>query len=419
MKLQQHYNRVTVVATLIVLLIAAVGYYFMIRYVLIDQLDEALKVEEVEIHDYISKHSKLPDATVYKDQRIAFEKTDHDFHRSFKSLSAFHPGENEMESSRQLLFTVEVNGQKYMASVTKSEEATEDLVWIILFSTLALLVLLTAILFFTNRFQLKKLWKPFSNTLSSIKEFNVSAPVDITMPRTRITEFNELNESIQMMTKKVTSDYQSLKNFTDHASHEIQTPLAIIHSKLDVLIQEPELSEKSMEQIQGIYAAVEKLSGLSQSLLLLTRIDNNQFVETELVSMDQVIEEKVQEMQEWVHSANVTVNVESGILKVTMNKELAEMLVNNLYSNAVRHSKAGDTIIIRTSANRLSIANPGAVSLDRKRIFNKFYKSDHSEGTGLGLAIVRQICEQYKFTASYEFHDQQHNFIIDFNAVAK
>lgn len=414
MKLQAQYNRITVISTIIVLLIAAIGYYFLIRYVLIGQLDGSLKVEEVEIYDYIKKHNKLPEATVYKDQRIAFEKTDHVEHRSFKSLSAFHPGENEMESSRQLLFTVEVNGQKYMASVTKSEEATEDLVWLILFSTVALLILLTVILFFTNRFLLKKLWKPFRSTLSSIKEFNLSAPLDINMQPTRITEFKELNESIRMMAQKVMKDYQSLKDFTDHASHEIQTPLAIISSKLDLMIQEPELTEKSMEQIQGIYSAVEKLARLSQSLLLLTRIENNQYTSTQQVSVNIILEEKIVEMQEWIHASDLTVTVQPDPLFVSMNKELAEILAGNLLRNAVRHSLPSDTVSIQTTNNKLVISNNGTSSLDASRIFDRFYKSDNSAGNGLGLAIVKQICNQYGFSLSYEFKQYRHQFTIQF-----
>ncbi len=414
MKLQSQYNRIAVISTLFILLIAAFGYYFLLRYVLINQLDEALKVEEVEIEDYIKKFNKLPEATVYKDQRIAFETTKHLKHRSFKSIQAFHPGENEMESSRQLLFTVEVNGQKYMASVTKSEEATENLVWIILFTTVTLIVLLTIILFFSNRFLVKKLWQPFRNTLSSIKEFDLTAPVNIAMQPTSITEFNELNESISMMSQKVLKDYQSLKDFTDHASHEMQTPLAIINSKLDMLIQEPELSEKSMNQIQGIYNAVDKLTRLSQSLLLLSRIENNQYTDTQLVSINSLLEEKNVEWQEWMPARNLRIAMQLDTLNIKMNRELADILVGNLFRNAVRHSESGNTLFIQTGNNRLTVSNTGKIPLDKSKIFDRFYKSDRSDGSGLGLAIVHQICEQYRFTLSYQFVKGQHQFAIGF-----
>ena len=414
MKLQAQYNRITIISTLLILLIAAAGYYFLLRYVLISQLDEALKVEEAEIHDYIKKHDGLPAPTVYKDQRISFEPAGQPGQRSFRSLEAFNPDENEKESSRQLLFPVKSNGQHYIVSVIKSAEATEDLVWIILFSTVALIVLLTVILFFTNRLLLKKLWQPFRATLSSIKEFNLSAPVDITMQPTKITEFRELNESIRMMAQKVLKDYQSLKDFTDHASHEMQTPLAVINSKLDLLIQEPELSEKSLRQVQGVYKAVEKLSRLCQSLLLLTRIENNQYASTQRVFINELVEEKNRELQDWVSAMNLKIVMLLDPIPVTMNRELSEILISNLFSNAVRHNEENGSIIIQISDNCLSVSNTGKVPLDKNRIFDRFFKSDYSIGSGLGLAIVQQICDQYRFTLDYNFQEGQHCFSIHF-----
>ena len=415
MKLQAQYNRITIISTLFILLIAAASYYFLLHYVLISQLDEALKVEEVEIQDYIKKYNKLPAPTVYKDQRISFEPVAQPGYRHFKNIDVFEEDNNRMEYSRQLLFPVKVADRYYMVSVTKSEEATEDLVWIILFSTIGLIFLLTVILFFTNRFLLKKLWQPFRHTLSSIKEFNLSAPMEITMQPTKITEFMELNESIRMMAQKVMKDYQSLKNFTDHASHEMQTPLAIINSKLDVLIQEPELSEASMSQVQGIYTAVEKLSRLSKSLLLLTRIENNHFTGLQQVSINILVKEKNLEFQEWIQTANQAILLELDPLHVTMNRELAEILVSNLFRNAIRHSETGNTITIKTTSNRLIVSNTGKTPLNSNRIFDRFYKSDHSEGSGLGLAIVQQICDQYHFSLGYDFRDGQHIFTVLFN----
>jgi signal transduction histidine kinase len=419
MKLQVQYNRITIASTLFILLIAAAGYYFLLRYVLTSQLDDTLKVEEAEIYDYIKKNDALPAPTVYKDQRISFEPATKKQERIFHNLEIFDTADNETEAGRQLLVPVELHGKYYTASVTNSAEATEDLVWIILFSTIALIVLLTAILFFTNRFLLKKLWQPFRSTLSSIKEFNLSAPVAISMQPTKITEFKELNESIRMMAEKVMKDYQSLKNFTDQASHEMQTPLAIINSKLDILIQEPELSEKSMEQLQGIYSAVAKLSSLCQSLLLMARIENNQYTIKEGVDVTGIIKEKKIEMQEWISSMNININMNMEPFSVIMNKDLAEILISNLFRNAILHSDADSNIFISTKNNKLSICNTGKTPLDKKRIFTRFYKSDYSKGSGLGLAIVQQICNQYQFNLQYDFENGQHCFSILFSQQLK
>lgn len=414
MKLQARYNRTTIATTLLVLLTAAIGYYFLIHYVLIKQLDEDLKIEEVEIHDHISKFDMLPEATDYKDQRISFVKTDLTSQRHFHSLRVYIPEENEMEPSRQLQFTVTAGGQRYLASVTKSEEETENVVWIIMVVTIALMILLTTLLYLANRFVFNNLWKPFRSTLSSIKAFDLGEPSHFITEPTSITEFKELNESFRLMTQKVKSDYESLKNFTDHASHEMQTPLAVIHSKLDVLIQKPELSENSMSQIQDIYTAVDKLARLSQSLLLLTKIENKSYKEKHIVSLHLLVKEKINELNEWLSAKNLQVTQQIQPLEVSMNSDLADILVGNLLNNAIRHSEPGGLIVITIAERTLAIANSGTQDLDRERIFDRFAKSELSDGTGLGLAIVKEICEQYHLLLSYKFVDRQHIFSIGF-----
>ena len=296
MKLQAQYNKISVVSSVIVLLIAAIGYYFLLHYVLTEQLDETLRVEQVEIQDFVRTNHSLPPATTYKDQKIAFEKMDTDFPQRFSTLTLYDTAGKENELSRQLIFPVLVNGQVYAASVTKSQEATEEMIGLILLITLGLIVLLSGLLFFANRFLVKRLWKPFRTTLALIRNFDLDAPSPIKMEKTSINEFNDLNESINTMTDKVVKDYKSLKHFTDHASHEMQTPLAIVNSKLDLLIQDPELSEKNLQHLQSIYNAVEKMSKLSQSLLLLTKIDNKQFYESQSIDIHSLVKNKLQEL---------------------------------------------------------------------------------------------------------------------------
>src|SRR6185503_16986744 len=145
--------------------------------------------------------------------RIEFKTTNKALPQNFTTLMVYNPDEKENELSRQLNFTVEVNGQYYTASVTKSQEATEEIIGIILLITLGLIILLSMLLFFANRLLVKRLWKPFQTTLSSIKNFDLDAPSAIKTEKTTISEFDELNENISMMTAKVVKDYLSLKQF--------------------------------------------------------------------------------------------------------------------------------------------------------------------------------------------------------------
>ncbi|HMK20357.1 MAG TPA: HAMP domain-containing sensor histidine kinase [Chitinophagaceae bacterium] len=414
MKLQVQYNKISIASTVLVLVIAGAGYYFLLQYVLKEQLDETLRVEQVEIQDFIQTHHSLPPATTYKDQRIEFKKTDKALPQSFRTLTLYDHEEKENELSRQLDFTVEVNGEYYIASVTKSQEATEEIICVILLITLGLIILLSMLLFFANRFVVKRLWKPFQTTLSSIKSFDLNAPSAIKAEKTTIHEFNELNENISSMTEKVVKDYLSLKHFIDHASHEMQTPLAVINSKLDVLIQDPSLNEKNLQDLQVIYDAVDKMSKLSQSLLLLARIENNQFSEKQEVDINIIAKNIIQELDEWISERSLTVSNKINDLKVNMNPQLANTLITNLIINAIKHSSRQENILLRSERNILRISNPGTRALNGDKIFDRFWKSEYSDGTGLGLAIAKQICDHYGFLLQYEFREGTHHFSIFF-----
>ena len=414
MKLQTQYNKITIFSSILVLLIAGAGYYFLVHYILEQQLDDTLRVEEIEIHDFVLNNKRLPPATTYKDQKIEFKPIAHNGSRYFRTLTLFNERENENELSRQLVFPVEVAGQFYMATVTKSQEATEKIVGIILLITIGLIVLLGLLLFLANRFLVKRLWKPFRNTLISIRNFDLNAPQTIRPEKAVIDEFNELNENISLMTEKVVKDYLSLKHFTDQASHELQTPLAVINSKLDLLIQDPELSEKNLKDVQSIYDAVGKMSTLGQSLLLLTRIDNNQFNQREQVDILVIAENILNDFDEWIEQKNLTIIWEKEELRVTMNPQLAYTLITNLVLNCIKHSNENDAIVISFRRNAFSISNPGNGALPGNRIFDRFWKSEDSKGTGLGLAIVKEICDHHGFVVRYDFKDASHHFTIIF-----
>ena len=364
--------------------------------------------------DFIQKNHSLPPATTYKDQRIEFKKIDKALPQRFRTLMLYNDEEKENELSRQLDFTVEVNGQNYIASVTKSQEATEEIIGVILLITLGLIILLSMLLFFANRFVVKRLWKPFQTTLSSIKSFDLNAPSAIKAEKTTVHEFNELNENISMMTEKVVRDYLSLKQFIDHASHEMQTPLAVVNSRLDVLIQDPSLNEKNLQGLQVIYDAVDKMSKLSQSLLLLARIENNQFSEKQEVDIHSIAKNIIQELDEWISERSLRVSNEIKDLNVNMNPQLANTLITNLLINAIKHSDKQQRILLRSHKNILMMSNPGPKALDKHRIFDRFWKSEYSDGTGLGLAIAKQICDHYGFLLQYEFREGTHQFSISF-----
>ncbi len=418
MKLLSKYNRVNIIATIIVLFVSAICYYFLIQSVLITQLDKDLKVEELEIKDFIKENNRLPDPTNYKDEQEEFipsgnQKAD----RRYTSVDIFNKEHHEDVSYRQLQFPVLIAANQYKILIRKSQEETDDLIQLIVIITLGILVILLVTLFLINRFLLNKLWKPFNSTLQQIKQFNLSGKEKVQLEQSDINEFTELNDAVRIMTGRVSRDYDEIKSFTENASHEIQTPLAIIKSKLELLSQSENLKEEQMNSIQSVYEATNRLSKLNQSLILLTKIDNQQFRESEEVNISSLINKHLTNYEELITAKFITIkkNIEDNV-KMNMNEVLAEILISNLITNAIKHNIDKGIIEITLSNNHLLISNTGLpLKIDPSELFERFKKDKvSSESLGLGLSIVKKICERYSYGIKYNYSDTLHTITINF-----
>ncbi|MGG9963841.1 sensor histidine kinase [Ferruginibacter sp. SUN106] len=418
MKLLARYNRVNIAATILVLLVGGLCYYFILRFVLIHQLDKDLKIEEQEVKDYVQHNSSLPNAANYKDQKVVFEPAGSgNIKRKIYSVNLYDTTEDEQIQGRRLIFIIENAGKNYKVSITKSQQETEDLIQLIVLLTLAIVVLLLVVLFIINRFVLNKLWLPFNNTLQQLKQFNLSNKSAIKLEDSNINEFKELNSAVTTMSNSVIKDYDALKSFTENASHEIQTPLAVINSKLELLMQAENFSEIQMQYIQHIQEEISRLSKLNQSLLLLTKIDNQQFKDTEHVDIANIVAKHLNNYEELIAAKEITLtqNIDAACI-VSMNKIMAEILVSNLITNAIKHNIKNGAITITSEMNRLTVSNTGTeLKSNPDELFERFRKDKvNSESLGLGLSIVKKICEQYNYKAVYEYANGLHTIAIEF-----
>ena len=446
MRLFTKYSRVSIMASVLALLIGSVGYYFAVRFVLVHELDDAIRIEEEEILDNVAKHGALPKPANYRDQQIAYVPADAPEERVFintnwasleskltnavkfsdmgegePAVSSQRPGGRHMhrrdpgDPCRALVFSVKLGNQYYTVFVSKSEEETEDLLLVIMYLTAGMILLMLGVLFLANRLLLRRIWQPFYRTLDAIRAFNLSSRQLPPAEPTDIEEFQRLDETARQMTGQISRDYEILKNFTENASHEMQTPLAIINSKLDLLIQDPRMREEHHRPVQAMYDAISRLRQLNQSLLLLTKIENNQFSQTEWVDLAPLIEEKLTQLEDPLKDRQLEVHRELDAMQVPINSYLADILLNNLLINAIRHNKNSGHVAIRLGQRSLKISNSGpAPSFDPKTIFDRFVKGSHSGGTGLGLAIVRQICDNYNFSVGYSYAGEMHTVEVVF-----
>ncbi len=415
MKLFTLYSRINLVTTIAIFVLSAIAFYFLIDYIIIGQVDDDLKIEQREITTYTSEHNQPPEAVRVGDQRIVYTAVDRPYEKTiYETVVLYDSTEKEKGNYRVLAFGVGTTNNQYKVTVTKSLEQTDDLVQSIFYIILCTILLILVATFIINRLVLKKLWRPFYNTLEKLKTFEIGKKSTLKFGPSKIDEFTFMNAVLESTTSKAQHDYLLLKEFTENASHEMQTPLAIIRSKLDLLIQDEQLSADQSKAAQGAYEAIQKLSRMNHSLLLLTKIENNQFLEITYINLQEKIETKAEAFRELWEAKNISIQASLQPAFVQMNNELAEILLNNLLSNATRHNYENGHITITLTNNTLIISNSGPLqSMEEDHLFTRFYKpAQTNESNGLGLSIIKQICEVSNFKIAYQFHRNEHSFTI-------
>lgn len=414
MKLFTKYSRINVMATVVIFLIASTAFYFTLRFVFINQIDEDLTIEEKEIETYVKEHNNLPESISVNDQLIHFETSSENIKKRFTTKMIVTPDDHDKEKFRQLIFGIKAANRWYRITVSKSLEETENLTTSILIIAFTTILLILLVSFIINRVVLKKIWRPFYQSLDVVKEFKIGSPKTLQLASSDINEFQLMNDTLEKITGKAQLEYLSLKTFSENASHEIQTPLAVIRSKLDLIIQDEHLTEKQSESLQAAYNSVQKLTRLNQSLLLLAKIENNQFHETTVVNLKNKIEEKIADFHELWNARQLIIETHLKNVSILMNEELLEILLNNLLSNATKHNFDGGRISLELVENYLAVANMSqTAALNSNLLYQRFTRlSNVNESTGLGLSIIKQICETSGFKVDYEFSNRMHVFAI-------
>ncbi|MBW8687405.1 sensor histidine kinase [Chitinophaga rhizophila] len=295
----------------------------------------------------------------------------------------------------------------------------EDKYLIIAFVTLltVLFFLLLMIGFILlNRSISRSLWQPFYKSLAQIKHFNLDQQQPLAFEQTDIEEFAELNQSLSKLIAGNIAVYNQQKEFADNASHELQTPLAIIQSKLDLLLQTKFMTDTQYELIEEANKALSRVTRINKNLLLLTKIENSQFMDKEHIDLSLLLENTLVLFSNFSDDKHLSFDQQiKPAVFIEGNKILLEILLNNLITNTIRYTAPGNTILVQLTDSSLTMANPGTAGLQEEQVFKRFgATSVQTPGTGLGLSLVKQICNRYQWKATYTYADGRHIFTITF-----
>jgi len=322
--------------------------------------------------------------------------------------------EDEGEAFRQLTAFRQIDGKNYKVVIRESSVESSDLL-----ASLTLMIILSFggllfLFFLINRRISQKLWNPFFVNLEKLKQFSLQSAAPFSPEYSDTDEFREMNKVLKGLTDKILSDYDNLKKFSENASHELQTPLAVIRSKTEALLEEDQLSQNQISKIEAIYKSVNRLSKINSGLLLLSRIENRQFTEAEKISLNEIMKQHMENFNELMEIKKLTFTYDfQSDWIIECNRILLDMLINNLFGNAIIHNSESGILKIILSNGQLTFYNSGNKPLpDGKELFERFRKGDRSDSVGLGLAISKQICTYFGWQLSYRFEKQMHVFTI-------
>lgn len=410
------------VSILLIVSIWSVVLYFNLLDEIYDSIDDGLDNYKLLI---IRKAER--DTTVLL--KNAFDESNYSIHAIseqqalamkdvYKDTMLYMPYEEDLEPVRLLTSAFRMNGKYYqlqvISSMVEEDDLIEDLFWGIVWLYIILIVSIVVV----NNWVLRKLWKPFYGLLQHLRAFRIDRDRQLPELHTDTKEFMKLKMACDELVRHAVEAYSGQKQFTENAAHELQTPLAIITNRLELLLEKGNATDEDAETLAEVLQTVERLKQLNRSLLLLSRIENRQFPDAEDVEVAQVVSDCVGELQELADFKQLEIQVvQHASPTVQADPMLVNVLVSNLIRNAVRHNMPNGTVTITIDGNSLQVCNTSSVGkLDASQVFKRFQKgNDPSQGTGLGLAIAKAICQLYGFTVSYTYNGQ-HCFEVRFGS---
>jgi len=405
--------------SVLLLVVSAPLFYYFTERLYVAETDETLMLHKNEFIKYTLptlRSQEISDWNKYnrneKIETFKNSKNDTLFYKSYyDSLDA------EIEPYRELNSAIFINGKYFTYSVRINLVEAEDIMESIAVLFLVIISLLLIGLFLITKRLSLKLWQPFYETLIQIEQFEVNKTIQPKFKNTAIEEFNRLGQSVEKLIEKNTSIFHIQREFIENAAHELQTPLAIFQAKIDTFIQSSKFTEEQYKMLSSLNESVARLKRLNKNLLLLSKLENDSYNEKETICLNELIEKNLDFFTEQASAKNLTIKLNlSEKVKVESNPVLAEILISNLFINAIRHNVTNGQLLIELNNHSVKFSNSGQFQpLNSKNLFNRFSKMNPSDqGNGLGLAIVKKITKNNNWKINYSYATNLHCFSVNF-----
>ena len=308
--------------------------------------------------------------------------------------------EGEENEYRILQYHFVFDNQGYQLEIGSSLEEVKDLVFIIKFFILIVFVVILFITFLADTFYIEYLLKPFYKIIDTkIRRVNEPEAFDHTPIKARSRDFRELDSVLNQMMDRISELFKKEKQFISNVSHELLTPIALLKNKFENLLQNDSLDDNAFDKIAGSLRTLDMLKKIINNLLLISRIENNQYEANESVNFHELITDLLEDLQDRIEDREIELfNKMKHDYVFTGNKTLIHILIYNLVTNAIKYNKPNGHIIIEDGflddRYFISITDSG-IGMNASQIesiFNRFARiSSDQDGQGLGLAIAESI----------------------------
>ena len=424
MRLLQVSLRSLLLYSIILLIVSIPVSLISIRAILNEEVDESLSLQSQQFLKHIKSFEYLEDLET---DLLVLDQLSYNIHiklyngeslvdSKYRTITRYDSIERTNKPFRQLSSQVVIKGNPYLLTIQMSLVDNNDLVMAVGLVQLAISFLLATGLLLLNRSLSKKLWRPFYKTLDQLKAYELDKSESVPIVHSYIKEFNDLNKTVSHLTERNRKIFLQQKEFIENASHELQTPIAIFQSKLDALMQSTTLSQEEAETIMELEYTAKRMAKLNKNLLLLSKIDNGQFMDMTDLDLSSLIHNQLSVLKPIVKLENINITTSTNPLFLKANRILIEILLTNLFHNAIRHSPKNEDITITLRNRTLDISNKGTpFKMGADKMMKRFSKeSSDPNSTGLGLAIIKKICDHGNYRLNYRYTNDTHTFSVTF-----
>ena len=411
------------IALLVIMSLWATMFYFAMVDEIRDETDDSLEDYSALIITRVLAGRELPQVGDGSNNSFTLTPIDAAYaavrpHLKYEDHNFYIAEKQETEPAR-VLTTIfhDEQGKYYELQVATPTFEKNDLFQSILWWVVALYVVLLLITLGVTMLIFYGSMRPMYAMLQWLDDYKPGVKPSLVPVSADVKEFARLGRALQGAVDRSEELVERQSQFIGNASHELQTPLAIIGNRVEWLLDGGNLTEEQAAELFKIQSTLGRAVRLNKTLLLLTKIENGKFPDSVEVDVARLVQDSVEMYSEIYESRQMTVRVDiEDDVKVEMNESLAATLVSNLIKNMYVHSAEGSSGCITISSGRLIIENDGEQALDGERIFDRFYQGPKSKGSmGLGLPLVAAVCRTYSLGISYQFKQGRHCFTVDFS----